>query len=149
MFLEVIKFELKYRLNRPATYIYFAIFLILSFLSVSWDGINVGGDIGKIKQNSSIVLFGIAGTLSILPGLFFASAIMGVPILRDFEHKMESLIFTTNITKLSYLGGRFIGSFIILMFITAGFFIGTALGCQMPWIDKDTLLNVGIGQYIR
>ncbi|MEJ7559661.1 MAG: M1 family aminopeptidase [Pedobacter sp.] len=149
MLLEVIKFELKYRLNRPATYIYFAIFLILSFLSVSWDGINVGGDIGKIKQNSSIVLFGIAGTLSILPGLFFASAIMGVPILRDFEHKMESLIFTTNIDKLSYLGGRFIGSFLILLFISTGFFIGTALGCQMPWVDKDTLLNVGLGQYLR
>ena len=149
MFLEVIKFEIRYRLNRPATYIYFAIFLLLSFLAVSWDGINVGGDIGKIKQNSSIVLCGIAGTLSILPGLFFASAIMGVPILRDFEHKMESLIFTTSIDKFSYLGGRFIGSFIILFFISTGFFIGTYVGCQMPWLDKDTLLNVGIMQYIR
>lgn len=149
MFLEVIKFEIRYRLNRPATYIYFAIFLLLSFLAVSWDGINVGGDIGKIKQNSSIVLCGIAGTLSILPGLFFASAVMGVPILRDFEHKMESLIFTTNIDKFSYLGGRFLGSFIILLMISTGYFIGTYLGCQMPWLDKDTLLNVGIAQYIR
>jgi len=149
MFLEVIKFELRYRLNRPATYIYFAIFLILSFLSVSWDGINIGGDTGKIKQNASIVLFGIAGTLSILPGLFFASAVMGVAILRDFEHKMESLIFTTNIDKFSYLGGRFIGSFIILLLISTGFIIGTSIGCQMPWIEKDTLLNVGIGQYVR
>lgn len=149
MFLEVVKFEIRYRLNRPATYIYFAILLLLSFLAVSWDGINVGGDIGKIKQNSSIVLFGIAGTLSILPGLFFASAIMGVPILRDFEHKMESLIFTTNIDKFSYLGGRFIGSFIILLFISTAFFIGTYLGCQMPWLDKDTLLNVGLSQYTR
>jgi len=149
MFLEVIKFEIKYRLNRPVTYIYFTIFLLLSFLAVSWDGINIGGDIGKIKQNSSIVLCGIAGTLSILPGLFFASAIMGVPILRDFEHKMESLIFTTSIDKFSYLGGRFIGSFIILFFISTGFFIGTYLGCQMPWLDKDTLLDVGLTQYNR
>jgi ABC-2 type transport system permease protein len=149
MFLEVIKFEIRYRLNRPATYIYFSIFLLLSFLAVCWDGINVGGDIGKIKQNSSIVLCGIAGTLSILPGLFFASAIMGVPILRDFEHKMESLIFTTNIDKFSYLGGRFIGSFLILVLISTGFFIGTYIGCQMPWLDKDTLLNVGIAQYIK
>ncbi len=149
MFFEVLKFELRYRLNRPATYIYFGIFLLLSFLAVSWDGINVGGDIGKIKQNSSIVLFNIAGVLSILPGVFFASAIMGVPILRDFEHKMESLIFTTNIDKFSYLGGRFLGSFLVLVLITTGFFIGTYLGCNMPWLDRDTLLNVGIMQYIR
>ncbi|RZK38472.1 MAG: aminopeptidase [Pedobacter sp.] len=149
MFLEVIKFELKYRLNRPATYIYFGIFLLLSFLAVSWDGLSVGGDTGKIKQNASIVLFGMAGVLSILPGLFFASAIMGVPILRDFEHKMDSLIFTTNITKVSYLGGRFLGSFLILLFISTGFFIGTYLGCQMPWLDKETLLDVGFAQYLR
>ncbi|WP_432711694.1 M1 family aminopeptidase [Pedobacter sp.] len=148
MLLEVIKFELRYRLNRPATYIYFVIFLLLSFLAVSWDGINIGGDIGKIKQNSSIVLFGIAGTLSIIPGIFFASAVMGVPILRDFEHKMESLIFTTNLTKFNYLAGRFLGSFFILLLISTGNLIGTFLGCQMPWLDQDTLLSVGIGQYI-
>ena len=149
MFIEVIKFEIRYRLNRPATYIYFFIFLLLSFLAVSWDGITVGGDLGKIKQNASIVLFNMAGVLSILPGLFFASAVMGVPILRDFEHKMESLMFTTNLNKISYLGGRFIGSFLILLLISTGFFIGTCLGCQMPWLDKDTLLNVGLSQYVR
>lgn len=149
MFLEVVKFEIKYRLNRPATYIYFGILFLLCFAAVSWDGINVGGDIGKIKQNSSIVLFNIAGVISILPGLFFASAIMGVPILRDFEHKMESLMFTTNIDKFSYLGGRFIGSFLVMLFISTGFVFGTYLGCQMPWLDKDTLLNVGFAQYVR
>lgn len=149
MFLEVVKFEIRYRLNRPATYIYFLILFLLCFAAVSWDGINVGGDIGKIKQNSSIVLFNIAGVVSILPGFFFASAIMGVPILRDFEHKMESLIFTTNIDKFSYLGGRFVGSFLVMLFISTGFVFGTYLGCQMPWLDKETLLNVGFAQYLR
>ncbi len=149
MFWEVIRFELKYRLNRPATYSYFAFLLLLSFLAVSWDGIYVGGDIGKIKQNASVVLFNMAAILSLLPCIFFASAVMGVPVLRDFEHKMESLIFSTRITKASYLGGRFIGSFIILLFISTGFVFGTWLGCLMPWVDQETLLDVGIGQYIR
>src|SRR5690606_2807959 len=121
MFWEVIRFELKYRLNRPATYIYFAFLFLLSFLAVTWDGLQVGGDIGKIKQNSSIVLYQMAAILSLLPCIFFASAVMGVPILRDFEHKMESLVFSTNITKASYLGGRFIGSFAILLLISTGF----------------------------
>lgn len=74
---------------------------------------------------------------------------MGVPILRDFEHKMESLVFSTNITKASYLGGRFIGSFAILLLISTGFIFGTWLGCMMPWIDAETLLEVGIGHYIQ
>ncbi|MES2485269.1 MAG: hypothetical protein V4581_04880, partial [Bacteroidota bacterium] len=120
---------------------------LLCFLAVSWDGINFGGDVGKIKQNASSVLFNIAGTISLIPGMFLASAIMGVPILRDFEHKMESLIFTTNITKTTYLAGRFIGSFLILLFISTGFIWGTWLGCMMPWVDHTRYLSVAIGQY--
>jgi ABC-2 type transport system permease protein len=149
MLLEVIKFELKYRLNRPATYIYFFIWLILAFLAVTWNGIQFGGDIGKIKQNSSVVLFNIAGVFSLIPGLFFASAIMGVPVIRDFEHKMESLIFTTNINKTSYLLGRFLGSFIILIVISSAFVFGTYIGCHMPWVDKTKLLPIHISQFAK
>src|ERR1700755_1605049 len=109
MLWEVIKFEVKYRLNRPATYIYFAMVMLLAFAAVAWpDIIQFGGATGKVKQNASVVLFNIAGIFSLIPCLFIASAIMGVPILRDFEHKMESLVFTTNINKSSYLIGRFI-----------------------------------------
>ncbi len=149
MLLEVIKFELKYRLNRPATYIYFFIWLLLAFLAVTWNGIQFGGDIGKIKQNASVVLFNIAGVFSLIPGLFFASAIMGVPVIRDFEHKMESLIFTTNINKTSYLLGRFLGSFIILILISSAFVFGTYIGCHMPWVDKTKLLPIHIGQFVK
>lgn len=149
MLWEVIKFELKYRLNRPATYVYFFIWLLLAFLAVSWNGIQFGGDIGKIKQNSSVVLFTIAGVFSLIPGLFIASAIMGVPVIRDFEHKMESLIFTTNINKSSYLIGRFLGSFIILLMISFAFVLGTYIGCQMPWIDKTKLLPIAFSQFFK
>jgi ABC-2 type transport system permease protein len=149
MLWEVLKFEIKYRLNRPATYIYFVIWFLLAFSVMCWDGITVGGDIGKIKQNASVVLFNIAGILSLLPGLFFASAVMGVPILRDFEHKMESLVFTTNITKTSYLLGRFIGSFVVLLFISSGFIWGGWLGAHMPWNDATKFLPITLMQFAR
>lgn len=149
MLWEVIKFEIKYRLNRPATYIYFAIWFLLAFLVMCWDGIQVGGDIGKVKENASIVLFNKAGIFSLLPGMFFASAIMGVPILRDFEHKMESLIFTTNVNKTSYLLGRFLGSLLILLFISSGFVWGSWLGAHMPWNDHSKFLPITLMQFVR
>ncbi|CAM3854560.1 M1 family aminopeptidase [Mucilaginibacter galii] len=149
MLWEVFKFEIKYRLNRPATYIYFVIWFLLAFSVMCWDGITVGGDIGKIKQNASVVLFNIAGILSLLPGLFFASAVMGVPILRDFEHKMESLVFTTNINKTSYLLGRFLGSFVVLLFISSGFMWGGWLGAHMPWNDATKFLPITLMQFAR
>ncbi len=147
MLWSIIKFEIRYRLNRPATYIYFFIFFLLAFLAVSWEGLQFGGDIGKIKQNASSVLFSIASVFGLIPGMFIASAVMGVPILRDFEHKMESFIFTTNITKTSYLLGRFTGSFLILLIISTGFFWGGYLGCLMPWVDRSRYLPVSLGQF--
>jgi ABC-2 type transport system permease protein len=147
MLWSVIKFELKYRLNRPATYIYFGLWFLFAFLAIAGSSfLQVGGDLGKIRVNSSINLFNIAGIFSLLPGLFIASAVMGVPILRDFEHKMESLIFTTTINKTSYLLGRFIGSFIILLLISSSFILGTWLGCYMPWIDHTKFLPVSLAQ---
>ena len=80
--------------------------------------------------------------------MFIASAVMGVPILRDFEHKMESLIFTTNITKTSYLVGRFIGSFIILLLISSSFIWGTFLGSIMPWVDQSKFLPPTLAQSV-
>lgn len=150
MLWEVIKFEVKYRLNRPATYIYFGMVMLLAFAAVAWpDLIQFGGATGKVKQNASVVLFSIAGIFSLIPCLFIASAIMGVPILRDFEHKMESLIFTTNINKSSYLIGRFLGSFLILVIVSSGFLWGTWLGCSKPWGDHSKYLVVGFGQYFK
>ncbi|WP_214072301.1 M1 family aminopeptidase [Mucilaginibacter sp. dw_454] len=150
MLLEVIKFEVKYRLNRPATYIYFGMVVLLAYAAVAWpDVIQFGGATGKVKQNASVVLFNIAGIFSLIPCLFIASAIMGVPILRDFEHKMESLIFTTNINKTSYLLGRFLGSFLILVIVSSGFLWGTWLGCSKPWGDHSKYLHVGFYQYVK
>jgi ABC-2 type transport system permease protein len=150
MLWEVIKFEVKYRLNRPATYIYFAVVFLLAFTAVAWpDLIQFGGATGKVMKNSSVVLFNIAAIFSLMPCMFLASAVMGVPILRDFEHKMESLIFTTNITKTSYLLGRFLGSFFILIIIVSGFLWGTWFGCVKPWGDHSKYLAVGFGQYFK
>ena len=149
MFWQVIKFELKYRLNRPATYIYFFIWLLLAFLGIACSSfLQVGGPLGKVEVNASITLFNYAAIFSIIPGIFISSAVMGVPILRDFEHKMESLIFTTNITKSSYLLGRFIGSFIMLILMSTGFIWGSWLGCHMPWIDSTKFLPVTLAQSV-
>ena len=146
MLWSVIKFELKYRLNRPATYIYFGLWFLVAFAAIAWSGfIQIGGT-GKIDINSSISLFNLTAAINLFFGIFISSAIMGVPILRDFEHKMESLIFTTNINKTSYLIGRFVGSFIILLLISTSSILGFWLASLMPWIDQTKLLHVTIGQ---
>ncbi|TAF32388.1 MAG: aminopeptidase [Cytophagales bacterium] len=147
MFAEVFKFELKYRSVRPATYIYFALIFALSLAFMSTeDIISLGGGMGQVKKNANAV---VAQVECLFTLLFFmvASAVMGVAVLRDFEHKTESIMFTTPLNKTAYLMGRFLGSFVVLLFIFSGLPLGLMLGELMPWIDADKYLPFSFARY--
>ena len=137
--LEVIRFELKYRLRRPATYIYFAIMLILSFLLVSTELVQASGGSGKVMDNAPAQI-SILMLLMMWFGLLISSAIMGVPVLRDYEHSASAMIFTTPIKKWQYLGGRYLGSFIVLLVIILAVPVGMAIGFSSDnwfgWLDQ-------------
>lgn len=137
MLKEILRFEFSYRKNRPATYIYFGILFILCFAAatskyVSFDG--VAG--GQIKENSPFFLTTIIIIMTFFM-TFICSAIMGVAVLRDFEHKMESLMFSTTVSKFDYLIGRFLGSFIVMVLIYSSIWIalmlGYTIGEYLPW----------------
>lgn len=137
MLKEILRFEFSYRKSRPATYIYFAIFFILCFTAstskyVSFEG--VAG--GQIKENSPFYL-AIMTIIMTFFMTFICSAVMGVAVLRDFEHKTESLMFSTTISKFDYLFGRFLGSFLVMVLIYSGiwigFMVGFSIGEYLPW----------------
>ena len=134
--LEFIKFELKYRFNRPATWIYFALMLLMSFLATSTDIVQAGGSGGKVMENAPLIL-AVIETFIMLFGVFIISAVMGVPVLRDFEHKTFSMIFTSPISKINYLGGKFLGSFIVTVIILSGVMWGAMIGQAFPWPWHD------------
>ncbi|MEQ8240717.1 MAG: M1 family aminopeptidase [Cyclobacteriaceae bacterium] len=147
--LEFIKFELNYRFSRPVTYIYFLIILLMGFLATATDIVQAGGSGGKVMENAPLVITGVMLVIMIF-GIFIASAVMGVPVLRDFEHKTDSMIFTTPTSKLSYLGGKFLGSFLTLLFICSGIILGCMLGQAVPWpwLDNaDRLMEFSFMSY--
>ena len=146
---EIFKFELQYRKKRPATYIYFLIMFLMAFCAITTDVIQVGGSGGQVKENAPTTITFFLAILSVIPGMLLASAVMGVPILRDFEHKTASMLYTTPITKYQYLGGRFLGSLVITIFIFSGILLGMMLGYLMPWIDQDKLLPYNVGHMIK
>src|SRR6188768_2624104 len=131
MFKEIFRFELQYRKKRAATYIYFGIIFVMCFLAVTTDVVQIGGAAGQIKENAPFVLTRMTVIVSVFLCLI-ASAVMGVPVLRDFEHNTEAIIFSTPIKKMSYLMGRFWGSFVILLFIGSGIWLAFLLGDLMP-----------------
>ncbi len=144
---NVLLFEINYRRRRPATYIYFLIFFLMAFLASTTDAIQIGGGAGQVKENSPYVIT----NMMLILGAFcmiIASAVMGVPILRDWEHNTASMFFTTPVKKWQYLFGRFLGSLLVLVFIYAGMFVGFALGPLMPWMEAENMVPFNIMYYI-
>lgn len=137
MLKEILRFEFDYRKRRAATYIYFGIIFLLCFAAVTSKYVTIGGVAGgQIKENSpyNLAFMTLIMTFAMT---FIASAIMGVAILRDFEHKTESLMFTTPISKFAYLFGRFFGSYIVMVLIYCAiwlaFMVGFSVGKFLPW----------------
>jgi hypothetical protein len=141
MWYQIFKFEIKYRAKRLDTYIFFIFLFLFSIVAV--DFIYSGVDLGQVKMNAPII---IARTMGALTGLtlIIASLIMGVPILRDFEYNIESLMFVNPIKKRDYLLGRFLGSFAVLLFVFSAMIWGNAIGQFMPWRDPEDLVAFNI-----
>lgn len=137
MFLEILRFEFSYRKNRAATYLYFLILFILCFAAATSKYVTIGGSGGGQLQANSPYSLSFMTIIMTFAVTFISSAVMGVAVLRDFEHKTESLMFTTTMSKFDYLMGRFWGSFFVMVLIYSSIWIalmlGFTLGKFLPW----------------
>ena len=124
MFGEIFKFEIAYRLKRPATYLYALILFLFTFLFVIYGS---GPASEKTNVNSPFAISQFVIVLTIL-GMMIASAVMGVPVYRDIEHNTKNYFFSFPITERGYILGRYFGSFVVLLGIMAVGMLGIVLG---------------------
>lgn len=145
MFYEIFKFEILYRSRRAETYLYFFILLLCSLVAVDFIFQGMGEGV------SFDAPFTIAYTMAIVSAIFImiVSMIVGVSILRDFDHRMESILFVNPLSKTEYLLGRFLGSFLVLLFIFSGLLVGMMLGSFMPWRNADEALPFRFWHYVQ
>ena len=149
MFKEIFLFEIKYRLKRPATWAYFGI-LMLFGLIVAIGGNGPSSE--KAFVNSPVAIATSLLTISIF-GIMLSSAIMGVPVYRDIEHKTENYYFSYPISEKGYLLGRFFGSLTILFMVSlglqVGLIIGFLIGPYAGYIEADRFTSFNLWYYIQ
>ncbi|MFC5537242.1 ABC transporter permease/M1 family aminopeptidase [Rhodocytophaga aerolata] len=145
---QIISFELKYRSKRPATYIYFLIFFLLPFLAMVSDVVQIGGGNGRLYKNTPFIINNMVIILSII-GTVVASAVMSVPVYRDLEQKVHTFYYTFPINKTQYLSGRFIGSFLVLLFIFLSVELGIFAATLWPSQPDDQLVPFQWQAYLR
>lgn len=145
---NIFSFELSYRFRRPATYIFFAIMFALAFIFATTDAITIGGASGSVNKNAPYTINQIIAVLTLI-GTLIISAVMGVPVYRDFEHNFHEIMFTTPVKKLNYLAGRFLGSYIVCLFIFSGIILGVMIGVYMPWVDGEKVGPFNLMYYLH
>lgn len=149
MFLQIFLFEIRYRLKRPATYIYFLVFFLFAFLSIA-TGSTPASE--KVFHNAPWTMTNLNITFSVIM-LLVCSAVMGVPLYRDIEHQTRNYLFSYPITKAGYFWGRFFGSFVFVLLIGSslswGAMAGAAIGPAFGWVPAERIGNFGLWNYFQ
>jgi len=146
-FWEFFTFELKFRAKSISTYVYFLLWFSLSFMCIAVDDfLNTGND--KVLLNGPLAT-SVIHIIFCLFGSIVIAAIFGTSILRDFQRDTYQLIFTKPITKFSYLGGRWAGSFVTALFCFSGLVFGEATGTFAPWADHARIAHGHPGWYFH
>jgi len=127
MFLQIFLFEIKYRLRRPAFYLFCAFGLIFALLNFANGAVPT---IEKEFVNAPAVLAIFSSAASIFL-MLVSSSIMGVPLYRDIEHNTKEYYLSYPITKAGYFWGRWLGSFLFVVLISIGVLLGAWLGTHL------------------
>ena len=144
MVLTIAAFEVRQRLRRISTYIYFLVFLSLSIFFVCMAGGAVSGASvdfgtgGKIWLNSPYALNVITMYVTFL-GIVVTGAIAGQATYQDIDSHIKDLFYTAPITKFDYLAGRFLGALVVQILIFSSIGIGAYIGMRLPWLDQSRL----------
>jgi len=107
MFKKLLQFELYYQLKQRAFPIFAILFLALGVFVGRNGFASAGVNFNSVYQvyfSTSIFTLG-----SVFIVMFFAISAM----LRDKQHNMEGLIYSSSIKKSQYFWSRFIGTFTI------------------------------------
>jgi ABC-type transport system involved in multi-copper enzyme maturation permease subunit len=143
----ILRFEVRYHLTRPVTYLYFGIFFLLAFGLVASDVISIVGSGGQLKRNAPWV---IAQAMMVLVavGQVILTGLVGTAVLRDYQYRTHELLFTTPITRFAYLGGRFLGALSVMVIVHLGIPLGLMIGGWMPWVDRTRMAPFELVSYL-
>lgn len=141
-FLSLLGWEIRFYTRRISTWVYFAIYVALSFLVTLVSGgafrqvSLVAGAGGKVLANAPLLVAVFMTTVSLF-GISIIAAVAGNVLHRDYDARMESLVYTTPVSKVTFLGARFTGTLIVNAIILLGISIGMVLASKTPWVQPE------------
>ncbi len=143
MFNQLFRFEVFYQLKQRAFPLFALLFLILGVF-VGRQGFASAGV--NFNSNYQVYFYTSIFTLgSVFITMFFAISGM----LRDKQHNMEPLIYSTSIKKSQFFWSRFLGVFVFSVLAFTPYIIGYALGVTFSDLDPERIGDFNLFTYLQ
>lgn len=143
MFKKLIQFEAFYQLKQRAFPIFAILFLTIGVFigrqGFAPTGVNFNATY-QVYFYTNVITLG-----SVFITMFFAISAM----LRDKQYNMESLIYSSSITKPQYFWSRFTGTFIFSVLAFSPFLLGYFLGLNFSDLDTARINDFQIMTYLQ
>ncbi|MEJ8801965.1 ABC transporter permease/M1 family aminopeptidase [Pontibacter sp. H249] len=108
---ETFRYEVAYQMRSISTWFFFLLLLVITFF-MSRDVFTEEMIIGGYSRNAPFFIAKITVIACIL-GVWVLAPIAGNAAARDVETRMHPLLYTAPVSKLVYLGGRFLAAFFL------------------------------------
>lgn len=143
MFKQLLGFEVFYQLKQRAFPLFAFLFLLLGFF--------VGGQgfaPANVNFNSNYQVFFNTGLFT-LGCVFIIMFFVITGVLRDKQHQMESLIYSSSIKKHQFFWSRFLGVFLFSVLAFSPYLIGYALGVTFSDLDSERVASFNLMAYLQ
>ena len=142
MLRSFLRFEWRYH-TRQASFFAAAAFLLLMGFAITAS--RFGPD--NVAVNSSFLVMEAMGLLSLL-ALFAVAIFASNAVLRDVEHGMLEIVYTTPVGRFHYLFGRYAGAALATFTVAAMSAVGMIVASFMPWIEPERVGPFSIVPYL-
>ncbi len=149
MFGRLFKFERQLQFGQISFWVVFVLMLALGFLTMvasEWASVSIeGGERTKINGANTLAL-----NISVwsLAAIFFSSVFVVTGMMRDSVHKSVEIIHSTPIKNSELIIPRMLGAWLATFLCVLAVVLGMFVGQFMPWIDKEILGPVRIGDFL-
>lgn len=143
MFKKLLQFEVFYQIKQRAFPLFVVLFLALGVFvgrqGYAPKGINFNA-VYQVYFHTSLFTLG-----SVFIVMFFAISAM----LRDKQHNMESIIYSSSIKKSHYFWSRFFGTFLFSVLAFSPFIIGYIFGIYFSNLDSERIAGFQLLTYVQ
>ncbi|MGV3586957.1 MAG: hypothetical protein ACO1OF_08160 [Adhaeribacter sp.] len=141
-FTEIFRFEFRYQLRHVATWLLFTIFLLFGFLILRMVTLTDGT---LLNAPGTIAFFTVFGSVI---WVITGGVVAGEAATRDRQTRMHPLTYTTPVSKLSYLGARFLAALALNGLMLLLLYVGMLLSFYGPGAKTQFIGPFRIASYL-